>query len=176
MSASDKAALGAWLDEDVRHGEVLLEVAAVWDKTDALARLADLFPHDAAHRWGIARPPASALGTGPRRCRGSGSAGDQWLVVRESRRQRNTANEVRRVRDGHRRPEGRCCCPDGSEVVLNTHSRLEGDAHAVGARTPLDARRDFGSGRQRPRPTAVRGRRRSDHSSHRHRVCGGNHG
>ena len=47
LSASDKAALGVWLDESPKHRDVLLEVAAVWDKTDALTRLADFFPHEA---------------------------------------------------------------------------------------------------------------------------------
>ena len=47
LSASDEAALGAWLDQDESHRDVLTEVAAVWDKTDALARLAELFPHGA---------------------------------------------------------------------------------------------------------------------------------
>ena len=56
LSASEKAALGGWLAEDTRHREVLLEVAAVWDKTDALAQLADLFPHDAATHW-VSRGP-----------------------------------------------------------------------------------------------------------------------
>lgn len=47
LSASDKVALGVWLDENSKHRDVLLEVAAVWDKTDALSRLADFFPHEA---------------------------------------------------------------------------------------------------------------------------------
>ena len=33
LSASDEAALGAWLDQDESHRDVLMEVAAVWDKT-----------------------------------------------------------------------------------------------------------------------------------------------
>lgn len=48
LSASDKAALGVWLDENPEHRDVLLEVSTVWDKTDALARLADFFPHEAS--------------------------------------------------------------------------------------------------------------------------------
>ena len=47
LSTSDRAALGAWLDENPSHRDVLLEVAAVWDKTDSLSRLADFFPHEA---------------------------------------------------------------------------------------------------------------------------------
>jgi transmembrane sensor len=46
LSASDQAALNAWLGEHITHREMLLEVAAVWDKAGTLARLSDLFPHE----------------------------------------------------------------------------------------------------------------------------------
>lgn len=71
LSAVDQAALSAWLHEDPRHHDVLLEVAAVWDKTDTLARLADFFPHEVTqyqatvvrqHRsWGIGAAVAASL-------------------------------------------------------------------------------------------------------------------
>ena len=56
LSASDKAALGAWLDENPKHRDVLLEVAAVWDKTNTLARLADIFPHESTPDQALAAP------------------------------------------------------------------------------------------------------------------------
>lgn len=46
LDAVETAALDAWLDEDERNRELLVEVAAVWDKTDTLVRLAALFPHE----------------------------------------------------------------------------------------------------------------------------------
>lgn len=46
LSVSDQAALKTWLGEHTKHRKILLEVAAVWDKSDALTRLSDLFPHE----------------------------------------------------------------------------------------------------------------------------------
>ena len=46
LSSEDVAALQTWLDQHPNHRDVLLEVAAVWDKTTTLSRLADMFPHD----------------------------------------------------------------------------------------------------------------------------------
>ena len=56
LSAGEEAALAAWLDEHRRHRELLVEAAAVWDKTDALARLAELFPHDSGADRTLHRP------------------------------------------------------------------------------------------------------------------------
>ena len=44
LNLDDRAALNVWLDEDPEHHNVLLEVAAVWDKAEVLTRLADMFP------------------------------------------------------------------------------------------------------------------------------------
>lgn len=44
LSSSDEARLKAWLAEEPRHTEVLLEVAEAWDKVDSLSRLAEVFP------------------------------------------------------------------------------------------------------------------------------------
>ena len=124
MSASDKAALGAWLDEDVRHGEVLLEVAAVWDKTDALARLADLFPHDAA---------TDGVSRGPRHQRWAPglavAAGLAVLVISGLLFENHGGNGTPPTRSAAYATaigdQKTVLLPDGSEVVLNTHSRLE---------------------------------------------------
>ena len=70
LTLGEKTTLEAWLDENIRHQEVLEEVAAVWDKSESLARLAELFPHDPAFdqtpngRWyqGWAKVPALAAG------------------------------------------------------------------------------------------------------------------
>ena len=56
LSAGEEAALAAWLDEHRRHRELLVEAAVVWDKTDALARLAELFPHDSGADRTLHRP------------------------------------------------------------------------------------------------------------------------
>jgi|TARA_B110000967_G_scaffold94055_1_gene96692 transmembrane sensor len=69
--ADEKSALDDWFNEDPRHKEALLEVAAVWDKTDTLTRLADIFTYEAkeqravvAHQrrdWSIGLAVAASL-------------------------------------------------------------------------------------------------------------------
>lgn len=123
MSASDKASLDSWLDEDARHREVLLEVAAVWDKTDALARLAQLFPHGA----GANREPdlpwpwrwAQGLGV---------AAGMAVLLISGllfvnlvGNRALPTTSAAYTTAIGEQKT---VLLPDGSEVVMNTNSRL----------------------------------------------------
>ncbi len=128
LSVSDKDALGLWLDENPRHREVLLEVAAVWDKTDALARLADFFPHEATpdrtptvhgHRpWtqGVAVAASlivlvvSAVFLLPRV--ETSIESDQPLPT-QSAAYVTAIGEQKTV-----------LLPDGSEVVLNTNSEL----------------------------------------------------
>ena len=60
LSAGEETGLAAWLDEHRRHRELLQSKSAdVWDKTDALARLAELFPHDSATSIGCRTAPGS---------------------------------------------------------------------------------------------------------------------
>lgn len=44
LTESEIDALGRWLGQDQKNSQVLLEVAAVWDKANVLSWLADLFP------------------------------------------------------------------------------------------------------------------------------------
>lgn len=129
LSASDEATLGAWLDEHGRHRELLLEVAAVWDKTDALARLADLFPHDAA---------ADQASRSPRHWRWAQglaiAAGLAVLVIGGVLLLDPGADTTPPTSDGARVTSAEyetavggqktALLPDGSEVVLNTNSHL----------------------------------------------------
>lgn len=50
LSDDDRQALEAWLAEDPKNLSELLEAARVWDGTENLSRLADLFPQAAARR------------------------------------------------------------------------------------------------------------------------------
>ena len=123
LGASDEAALAAWLDENIRHREVLLEVAGVWDKTDALARLAELFPHDSAadqmprstwhQRW--AQGAAVAAGLAVLAISGV------LLLNPGSDRAPPTTSAAYETAIGAQKT---VLLPDGSEVVLNTNSQL----------------------------------------------------
>ena len=123
LSASDQAALGVWLDEHIRHRELLLEVAAVWDKTDALARLAELFPHDSTadqmlhspwhQRW--AQGAAVAAGLAVLMISG------MLLMNPNSDRELPTTSVVYETAIGEQKS---VLLPDASEVVLNTNSQL----------------------------------------------------
>ena len=123
LSASDKATLGAWLDEDIRHREVMLEVAAVWDKSASLARLAELFAHDPAFdrtpsgRWyqGWAQGPAFASGLAVM------VVSVLLLLMPAGDPLPPTMAAVYESAVGERKT---VLLPDGSEVVMNTNSQL----------------------------------------------------
>ncbi len=128
LDAEGEAALVAWLQESDRNAEVLLEVAAVWDKTEALARLADLFPHEAAskplepavpgRRWmpGLALAASMVLAVAavvllaPRL---GLELGEDPSLTAQSATYETVVGEQKTV-----------LLPDGSEVVLNTNSQL----------------------------------------------------
>ena len=123
LSASEEDALAAWLDEHVRHPELLLEVAAAWDKTDSLARLAELFPHDSR---------ADQMPRGPwhqRWAQGAAvAAGLAVLVVSGvlllnpgSDQALPTMSAAYETLIGEQKT---VLLPDASEVVLNTNSQL----------------------------------------------------
>ena len=45
LTDQERSSLASWLDENPKNSEVFLEVASVWDKTDVLSCLSELFPH-----------------------------------------------------------------------------------------------------------------------------------
>lgn len=120
LSEADSAALDEWLNEDSRHREVLLEVAAVWDKTDALANLADLFPHEAIDN----HAPTEVH----RRSRVFGTAIAASLIgLLVSAAMLLPRFEVPTQVAAYETAVGEqktVLLPDGSEVVLNTNSQL----------------------------------------------------
>ena len=123
ISASDEADLGAWLDEHIMHRELLLEVAAVWDKTDALARLAELFPHDSTvdqmprgpwhQRWAQGAAVAAGLAVLVISAVLLLNPGSGRVLPTTSAAYETAIGEQKTV-----------LLPDGSEVVLNTNSQL----------------------------------------------------
>ena len=128
LGADDKAALESWLDEDPKHSDVLMEVAVVWDKADALTALADLFPHEGIDRrahssaqrrpWAIGSAIAASLMLLtvsvtvllPRLDKGD----DNFSVISTQSKAYETAIGEQKT----------ILLPDGSEVLLNTNSQL----------------------------------------------------
>ena len=55
LSVVDEGLLDEWLEESENNRLFLMEAAAVWDKTESLARLADLVPHEASFRQTAAK-------------------------------------------------------------------------------------------------------------------------
>jgi transmembrane sensor len=128
LGDDDQAALAAWLAESGRNVDVLLEVAAVWDKTDALARLADLFPHE------VSPKPAEPAVQNWRWTQGLAIAATLVLIIStvvllsprfgldsgiDPSQTAQTATYETKVGE-----QKTILLPDGSEVVLNTSSQL----------------------------------------------------
>ena len=122
LSAGEEAALAAWLDEHRRHRELLVEAAAVWEKTDALARLAELFPHDSATDRMPHRP-------WQRRAQVAGAAAGLVALVLVGLLLLNpdgdgapsTMSVAYETAVGERKT---VLLPDASEMVLNTDSQV----------------------------------------------------
>lgn len=128
FSANDHAALGAWLNEDPRHYDVLLEVAEVWDKTDTLARLADFFPHEATQCQTSAASQHRSVGFVA-----AVAVSLVLLVISalmilpsvEVGLETDRGNPTQTAAYGTRIGEQKIVLlPDGSEVVLNTDSQM----------------------------------------------------
>lgn len=127
LTPDQRAGLEAWLAENPKNAPELMEVAKAWDKLDSLGRLADLFPLATAKPehtppvW--RRRPALAIAAialvavaatlfvttdfGP-----LGPGSDPTPAVTTARYD-TAVGEQKTV-----------LLPDGSEVVLNTNSRL----------------------------------------------------
>ena len=123
LSASDQTALNAWLEEHTTHREMLLEVAAVWDKSDALARLSDLFPHE------FTSYPAQRLrGSRPWRLVANVAASLAVLAISSLLLLNVIGYQAESITTAHYETEigGRktVLLPDGSEVELNTGTEL----------------------------------------------------
>lgn len=128
LSERDSAALSKWLEENPKNGEVLLEVASVWDKTDALARLADIFPRETPACQVQQKPWYRPLATGA-----AIAASLAILIIAsvvmmprvetvpESDRPAPMQTAMYETTIGEKKT---VLLPDGSEVVLNTNSEL----------------------------------------------------
>ncbi len=124
LSEDEQAALEAWLDEDVRHRELLCEVAEVWDKSDSLARLADFFPHEAATQASAPRFSLWPIGIAVTASfvlvmvalvlpRFENPLGQEAVFAATTALFETAVGEQKTV-----------LLPDGSEVILNTNTQL----------------------------------------------------
>lgn len=131
LGVEEHTALEAWLAEHPSNAAELVEVAEAWDKLDSLSRLSSLFPLvDARVR---AQPPARRGGRPWAVAAGLSSLGIVALLL--------LLNAGTKAPDGfdsgrpapattarYETPIGSqktVLLPDGSEVVLNTHSSLD---------------------------------------------------
>jgi transmembrane sensor len=121
LTSSEHKELQAWLAADQNHREVFLSMAKLWDKMDALERLADLFPRQKSapprrNRWqmGMAASVLVALLVGL-------ISNGPWQNLFES-----PAQVTHRVAYKTAIGESKTIeLPDRSTVKLNTNSALQ---------------------------------------------------
>ena len=128
LSPSDETALRAWLAEHPRHAPLLMEVAEAWDKLDSISRLAELFPLPAES----SRPARPLIKSRPQRWAVAASVllivttgifllADITLPGLDRTRVSTIVAATYETVVGEQKT---LLLPDGTEVVLNTNSRL----------------------------------------------------
>lgn len=125
LSATDKDKLQAWMAEDPRNEQALLSMTKNWDEMDDLARLADLFPdvgdRPPAHRQTIWRVAATAAF--------AAASGLLWLSIHDAQDpvDRSMTALSANIYETTIGEQATAILSDGTEVVLNTNSRLRVD-------------------------------------------------
>jgi len=128
LSGTDKKELQVWLGEHPDNVTEFLAVAKVWDKTEELSRLADLFPHEqaVAKSWPkpmMAAAAAAALVVVALVLTLGDGIGTQELVAPGSQL---VADSITRYETAVGE-QSTVTLQDGTIVVLNTNSRLDVD-------------------------------------------------
>lgn len=138
LTAEEEQALREWLDSSPAHGQALLEAASLWDRMGSLSRLADLFPKPAPRRqWRV--PHFAALAASVLLTVMAGL----FLLSRSHQPERTAAalpasfpttdtghDENPAYRADFRTAIGERSTirlPDGSQMMLNTDSRVSVD-------------------------------------------------
>src|SRR5688572_22186444 len=116
LDAQSHELLRQWLAASPANAAVLLEVARVWDKTDVLTRLADLFPlpqqprrHYAEAGWAAAASVLLALSVA------------LWTLVATRPQPTAAPGQLYQTAVGVR---STIMLPDGSRLTLNTNSAV----------------------------------------------------
>ncbi|MFL0801043.1 MAG: FecR domain-containing protein [Agarilytica sp.] len=130
LSSSEEEALVSWLELHDKHRDILFEMASVWDSMDSLSRLSSLFPpptKSVVHKSGYQRLYFAAAASvlvvmmigvlGVMTYAPSQASG--WLAAF------NINKNIDGVYDTSVGEHSRVNLPDGSELVLNTNSRIQ---------------------------------------------------
>jgi transmembrane sensor len=122
LQPEEHQALQQWLAEQPQHLDVLLEVAKLWDKMDALSRLSDLFPatekaksSNTIKHWAVAASVATLCMLGALLYR------TQWLPQQELVPQ-TAATSLHATYQTKIGENNTIELPDRSKLVLNTNS------------------------------------------------------
>jgi transmembrane sensor len=124
LSSKEEATLHQWLAESASHREALVKSGQVWDKSEVLSKLADLFPEAVEQpaaiqrRWGLPAIAASItvlmLGV--------------WLGMPQLNPADSTAEITTSNVEGlYKTPIGESTTvnlPDGTELILNTNTTV----------------------------------------------------
>jgi len=123
LSKEEESTLQAWLAGHPQHVEVFMQAAALWDKIDSLARLADLFPQQAPKRrssastaWALAASLLLVV------------TAVTWVSTQSNPRSPAQANLAEapqaQVFETVVGMPSTFDLPDGSQLILNTNSRV----------------------------------------------------
>lgn len=137
LDAEARAALQAWVDQDVRHARALIAMAAMWDEMDLMRELSGLLELPAraepvaakwrGWRWAVAAVPLALAGMLllQRPTLESADAPAQAVQAQAdgvARQTRAPAQSAWQTAVGEQRTEA---LPDGSVMQLNTATRVE---------------------------------------------------
>jgi transmembrane sensor len=124
-SKEDLRDIEAWLERDPRHAHILVEAAQMWDQASVLSELAELFPLQATRAAPSALrktlyAAAAVLVAGVMLTVGGflNEFGDAGTVAAPPR----VLSAIHVTRIGEQK---RVALPDGSEIMLNTDTRVE---------------------------------------------------
>ena len=122
LQPEEHQALQQWLAENAQHHEVLLEVAKLWDKMDALSRLSDLFPatektksSNTIKHWALAASVATLCMLGALLYRAQ-------VVPQQDLVQQTAATSLHATYQTKIGENNTIELPDRSKLVLNTNS------------------------------------------------------
>lgn len=118
LSDAEQQALVAWMQHKPEHRQVMLEMAKLWDKMDSLARLSDLFeaPPNARRQYRSSHIYLGAVASFV-----LATLGIVWSLGNFYLSQQQILDGAYETAIGE---HSTISLPDGSQLVLNTNSRI----------------------------------------------------